>query len=563
MARESYTEQLKRDYGSDAYEAMFVRGSETVHVLSESQMSYQRLNRKLKIKLVRLQIQAEERQRNDRYLRTRSLEGDMYSSIENSGDSTLSLPFVWATGGHSAAAGHGNLYNESYTAVLEQSLQPIFAATGLDFVGRNYAMGGMASGAEIAFCMEAIFGVDIDVVTWDFGMTDSTNVALLELYCRRAGIHKNRPACIGVRVDGRTMADRIEALDDLEEIGLTTMYTYEDSLQSVVDAIPDSFGKSTEQLQEMAPYVKFLKCEGKIEKGDPYCGAKKFSSDVCADRKFRTSWHPGWKWHALMGHLLALSMIDSLTDALTELASLSSTPRKDILGSLIEEEDGDYLNYYQGSLGKRVPRLIPETGSDGLDLDLVFKGRSVCHTALLPAETRFRGILTESTQIGFTSYDKGIGRRKADASPNDSDLARLVYDVDARQQCPVELNVDYKDYFFVRFEEGRKKIVLPNDTERKIYGGSSPLSGVVGISLATCSWGNCLAEDVREDSILSRLVMNVNGVEVTSTLVVAGTMFLRHEDGFQFPANEDGRFEINIQVTERRNYLRVTSAIVW
>ena len=50
--------------------------------------------------------------------------------------------YVWATGGHSAAAAHGNLYNESYTAYMERDVKTVFASIGIDFEGRNYAMGG-------------------------------------------------------------------------------------------------------------------------------------------------------------------------------------------------------------------------------------------------------------------------------------------------------------------------------------------------------------------------------------------------------------------------------------
>ena len=48
--------------------------------------------------------------------------------------------FVWATGGHSASAGHGNFYRESYTANLGRDVQPILQQIGLDFQVRNYAM---------------------------------------------------------------------------------------------------------------------------------------------------------------------------------------------------------------------------------------------------------------------------------------------------------------------------------------------------------------------------------------------------------------------------------------
>jgi hypothetical protein len=65
------------------------------------------------------------------------------SSLSAQNDSDPPLPkFVWATGGHSAAAGHGNLYSESNTAILSAAVTPAFQALGIQFEARNYAMGG-------------------------------------------------------------------------------------------------------------------------------------------------------------------------------------------------------------------------------------------------------------------------------------------------------------------------------------------------------------------------------------------------------------------------------------
>lgn len=51
-------------------------------------------------------------------------------------DNDKMVPFVWATGGHSSAAAHGNYYNEPYTATLERTGKGVFDAVGLDLVGR-------------------------------------------------------------------------------------------------------------------------------------------------------------------------------------------------------------------------------------------------------------------------------------------------------------------------------------------------------------------------------------------------------------------------------------------
>lgn len=67
--------------------------------------------------------------------------------------------FTWVTAGDSPAAGHGNLCSQSYTAILEETVQHHFEASGIQFRAKNYA-----SAPELALCMNEVFGGDIDVV---------------------------------------------------------------------------------------------------------------------------------------------------------------------------------------------------------------------------------------------------------------------------------------------------------------------------------------------------------------------------------------------------------------
>jgi hypothetical protein len=46
----------------------------------------------------------------------------------------------------------------------------MFANIGLDWVTKNYAMGGTPSGEEVSLCFNSIFGRDVDSITWDYGM---------------------------------------------------------------------------------------------------------------------------------------------------------------------------------------------------------------------------------------------------------------------------------------------------------------------------------------------------------------------------------------------------------
>ena len=78
------------------------------------------------------------------------------------------VPFTWVSGGHSAAAAHGNLYNQSYVAFMERDLGDMMKMIGIDFKGKNYAVGGARSGPQIAWCQEAMFGT-FDILSWDYG----------------------------------------------------------------------------------------------------------------------------------------------------------------------------------------------------------------------------------------------------------------------------------------------------------------------------------------------------------------------------------------------------------
>jgi hypothetical protein len=49
---------------------------------------------------------------------------------------------VWATAGDGAAAGHGNLAEESYTAILEQAAGAVLGAAGIELTTRNYVWAG-------------------------------------------------------------------------------------------------------------------------------------------------------------------------------------------------------------------------------------------------------------------------------------------------------------------------------------------------------------------------------------------------------------------------------------
>ena len=214
LAKQQMIQQLHHDYGKDNFRAMFYTTPENAadgsNSSSSSQisrgrllfqhqqpLSWQRMKSKLQQKILQVLIRKNDDDNDTAAAAAANKKqqqgGGFLSSfrkttvddtptptptLTNTNDNIAAPPpppppiirFVWATGGHSSTAGHGNYYDESYTAVLERTVRSVFAAAGIDFEGRNYAMGGTDSAPETAWCIDSIFGAtDPDVLIWDHG----------------------------------------------------------------------------------------------------------------------------------------------------------------------------------------------------------------------------------------------------------------------------------------------------------------------------------------------------------------------------------------------------------
>jgi len=94
--------------------------------------------------------------------------------------------------GDSAAVAHGNMYSQSYTTILEQTVKWAFDAVGIEFIARNHAMADFGSGTELAMCTESLYGTNIDVLSWDFSRVDRLSDYRRNLWGNRAAVHLSR-----------------------------------------------------------------------------------------------------------------------------------------------------------------------------------------------------------------------------------------------------------------------------------------------------------------------------------------------------------------------------------
>ena len=185
---------------------------------------------------------------------------------------------------------------------------------------------------------------------------------------------------------------------------------------------------------------------------------------------------------------MALFLTELVGDALQYLKETTKS-LEDLREDLFREENERY-NLLTAS---PVPSFFEDLVNDRGDLQLehIFKYPSFCHTARVPAKIRHKGILTGGAPGDLFHYDEGVPEGKARDLVNDSEFMWLVQDPTTRQKCDIPLNLDNKDYFYVKGADGIKKLILPNDAEVAEYGTDQKPVGLIAMCLSVCDWGKC------------------------------------------------------------------------
>ena len=295
-------------------------------------------------------------------------------------------------------------------------------------------------------------------------------------------------------------------LQQMQELGLTTLgYDGQYYKNVIKEAIPEMMGLTDDQIHEIPRFLRYFKCEGALESGEPGCNDDKWNITICPQRKYRVSWHPGWKYHGLIGNLMAMTLLDLWENAIEKLVELDTSQGDDgimerkeklakHLAKLDEEEERDYRRIFESEVPDSLNNYMKNWWKDGrdghlqdLNVDSFLKEPAFCHSALLPSEIRFRGFLTENVTSGghyldTHSYEHGVPNGEVDRFEITSGANRwtsraydegekmLFVEVDKeRQVCEELVQVDYKDFFLVSSLQGNRTLSLPNDSETKHY----------------------------------------------------------------------------------------------
>mmetsp|Transcript_11553 Transcript_11553/g.27627 ORF Transcript_11553/g.27627 Transcript_11553/m.27627 type:complete len:746 (+) Transcript_11553:71-2308(+) len=609
-AKERLLTKLRTDYGEQYFQDMYVDAEgryRPFYPVTPDGDSWSILKRKLIIKLLSAQVTSKQQESNvdgicdcltnkvlsasagRRRLETndgRNSDPNVTSEEEpeivppapaSSVVETVFERYVWSTGGHSAAAAHGNMFNESYTSYMESDLVDVFASVGIEFEGRNYAMGGTGSAAEIAMCWEEIFGTDVDMFSWDYGMTDGNLPNKLFFYGYRGGLSTGHPAVVGIHLNGRSRRGREDSLKELEKYGMASFYSLEEEMGKQRDAIPDTSGMSEADIAALPEFVRSFKCGGQIEKGDPYCSKEKYTDFACQRRSAKAGWHPGYKDHALIGHGMSLFMVDALLEAATDLASHDMKDPEALLSQLRSEDESQFEKFRSTDIDDKFKNLFQVTDDIQANFSstVFYQGRSFCHTGRTPSRSRYLGHLTNTDMIGGPSppgletYDVGIEDTEALKNPSTDGTMRLVWTKHKeREDCEYTVKPDYKDYFMTTDKDvGWTKLVFPNEAERLAYRyNPSDVNGIVVFVLRVCSWGKCEAGYLDWGAYdAKKWEMKINGRAVASVHDIGhGAILAKGEDGsIYFPVNVDGVYEIEVNVNEVNSFVKISSIIIY
>jgi len=265
-------------------------------------------------------------------------------------------------------------------------------------------------------------------------------------------------------------------------------------------------------------------------------------------------------------------MIDMLNEALVQLDSMKhatseteNTPKQwtSLLHQLQKQESNDKASFqnsihaHSHSISKTFVSLHPTT---------LYRRNAICHTALLPSQTRYDGILTQKKPKGDSknNYDHGV----SDMFAHPNGILPLVYNNDNYRLCDA-MQKDFKDYFFVTSKDGWLETTVPNMAEIAAYGKNLKLEGYIMVCLRRCPLGRCPDDAAGLDSIKRNdgiVLIKVDGKPVTGVIKLDNCYLLEGETGPRWETGVLGtnrQYDIEFFVNEfSEKWLKISSIIL-
>jgi hypothetical protein len=273
------------------------------------------------------------------------------------------------------------------------------------------------------------------------------------------------------------------------------------------------------------------------------------------------------------GHALGLWLIDRLIESLTDLTQQSITDPMKLWEELHQQENSAGGEIRKANLP--VETIFSGSAPDpSLDLDVFWRGPSMCRTGRLPAQSRYLGYTTNTDKVGNIAvlgteeYDTGMSVLDATSTNNPQNGAMvLVYQpgID-RSPCNAISKPDYKDFFLAHQIHGQVSLSLPNEKERKAYEfDHSHYKGLIVVVFVQCEWQKCKKEEVRPETYPEgkfEITVNGNRVIELASMGFEGWL-LKGDNGFHWTAESDGTYDLAFLVKETNGYIKLSSVILY
>lgn len=204
--------------------------------------------------------------------------------------------FYAVLGGHSAAAGHGNDFQQNRIITFHHLMEPVFDKLGMKLISRNMAMGGVGT-LHFSLAGGDLYG-EADIMEWDSGMTERGSP--IDMFNKQAILSGERVPLI--------MTDKPFDIRN-ESNGTALIGTY----------IPRNehnlFPETTYENFKKQPWAARWFNE-KEDKYNAVCWEPR--SDYTPETEqadhpgSQVSWHPGNRQHQWSGRKLALVVLEAL-----------------------------------------------------------------------------------------------------------------------------------------------------------------------------------------------------------------------------------------------------------
>lgn len=307
--------------------------------------------------------------------------------------------FVVAMAGHSSAAGHGNLFQQSYTLQIQWILEAVFSRIGVRHESRNFGMGGLGT-SQNGIAASSIYGPDVDFLIWDSGMTER-ELHLIDLLARQQIMG-------GIKVPVVWNMVPEVSIELLKHAGVEI-----GAIGTGLEGIPPA--ATLEEIENLPWAMRYVNCQQDLH---DICRANEYIGHCWIDRPDfsppmkqkeepggRASWHPGNRKHQVTGRILTMTILQALKEALQE---WNQTP------NYLLEDAAWHLTERYSKIKSSVANLTPDQGHCyktleeshklGFLCQHPFHGRTEITPRHAPAISHIRALMPGANKVMLPSH---------------------------------------------------------------------------------------------------------------------------------------------------------------